>query len=110
MSERKCPYCGSTDFVPIELYASTENDPNVDSVACTRCGHVEITVKAGYMRRVIAERDDRESECGVRRYGPMSQELVDRPLTKEEYDRMHAKGLLTDEEYEIRLRRLEGRR
>ena len=40
----------------------------------------------------------------------MSQELVGRPLTKEEYDTMHAKGLLTDEEYECRLIRLEGRR
>ena len=69
MAERKCPYCGSTDFVEINLVEVSGLDvgctQNVTSMACVKCGHMDIVAKPEIIKKrldSIKAEQDRKAE------------------------------------------------
>ena len=57
MAERKCPFCGSTEFVDINLVQVSGLDidttQNVISTACVKCGHVDIVAKPEVIQKKL---------------------------------------------------------
>ena len=60
MMEMKCPFCGSSEFIEIPLISicieGTSYAENGTSMACAKCGHVEITVEPDVIKNILDRR------------------------------------------------------
>ena len=56
----KCPFCGSSEFIEIPLISicieGTSYAENGTSMACTKCGHVEIKANPDMLRDILDQK------------------------------------------------------
>ena len=57
MMKMKCPFCGPSEFIEIPLISiwieGTIYAENGTSMACTKCGHVEITADPDMIKNIL---------------------------------------------------------
>ena len=77
MTDKKCPSCGGTDFVPYQFasYLATEFTPLVDTFACTKCGRVEFYARPDQLKGSIDKiKRDQELDAQIAEYDIKIQE------------------------------------
>lgn len=60
MMKMKCPFCGPSEFIEIPLISifidGTIYAENGTSMACTKCGHVEIKVDPDMLKNILDQK------------------------------------------------------